>query len=189
MHCPPGAIDSPAMLVRSWEPFAVVTGSNRRVIRKALIIGYGNSLRGDDGIGRAAAEALVGGFPGDAAEVVSCHQLVPELAERLAAVTLAVFIDAASGMPAGSIAVSGLGDAPAPASGLVHHLDPASLLAMAGKLYGSSPAGFLVSVGAGSMAIGEPLSAAVAAALPEVVATVRRLVLEHLPAAPPLDPA
>jgi hypothetical protein len=55
------------------------------------------------------------------------------------------------------------------------------LLHISGKLYGRSPEAFLVTVGASSLALGEGLSAPVAAALPEVVATVRRLALAPSP--------
>jgi hypothetical protein len=52
---------------------------------------------------------------------------------------------------------------------------------MAQRLYGRSPEAYLVTVGASSLALGEGLSAPVAAALPEVIATVRRLALEPPP--------
>ena len=60
------------------RPEARIVGP--RVTGKALIIGYGNPLRGDDGIGPAAA-ALLAGDAADGAEVLACHQLLPELAE------------------------------------------------------------------------------------------------------------
>jgi hypothetical protein len=52
---------------------------------------------------------------------------------------------------------------------------------MSGKLYGRSPEAFLVTVGASSLALSEGLSAAMAAALPEVIAAVRRLALKPSP--------
>ena len=71
---------------------------------KSLIIGYGNPLRGDDGIGQAAAQAFADEAAGDGIDVVRCHQLMPELAEQLAAVDLAVFVDAgATGAPGGVV--------------------------------------------------------------------------------------
>jgi hydrogenase maturation protease len=146
---------------------------------KTLIVGYGNPLRGDDGVGQATARALAGHATLKNCEVVACHQLMPELAERLAAVDLVVFIDARAGAAPGSVAIARLHGVPAAAPGLVHHVDPAALLALAGRLYGRAPEAFLVSVGAGSLGLSENLSPSVAAALPEVVATVRRLVAEH----------
>ena len=50
---------------------------------------------------------------------------------------------------------------------------------MAQALYGRSPEAYLVTVGAGSLELGEGLSAPVMEALPEVIATVRRLALKR----------
>jgi hydrogenase maturation protease len=144
------------------------------VTSKALIVGFGNSLRGDDGLGQAAAAALAAAPP-EGAVVLATHQLTPEIAQQLAAVELAVFVDAAAGAAAGSIAVEPVaptGGGP----GLDHHLDPPALLALSARLYGRAPAAFLVRVGAGSFELGAELSAPVRAALPAVVATVAGLV-------------
>ncbi|MGC1408113.1 MAG: hydrogenase maturation protease [Acetobacteraceae bacterium] len=146
--------------------------------RKALVIGYGNTLRGDDAVGQAAAQALAGEAATEGAEVIACHQLTPELAERIAAADRVVFIDAAADLQPGAIVVATVPAAPL-ASGVAHHIDPRALLFLTTRLYGRTPDAFLVRVGAGSFELREGLSAAVASALPEVVATVRRLVLER----------
>ena len=52
--------------------------------RPALVIGYGNTLRGDDAVGpRAAAAVHGGGLPG--VDALAVAQLTPVLAEPLAA--------------------------------------------------------------------------------------------------------
>lgn len=147
---------------------------------KALIIGYGNPLRGDDGIGQAAAQALANDAAVKSADVIGCHQLTPELAEYIAAVELVVFVDAAVDIPPGIVVVREINGTSAIPSGLVHTADPAALLDLARKLYGRSPEAVLVTVGVSSLALSEVLSEAAAAALPEAVATVRRLVSERL---------
>jgi hydrogenase maturation protease len=144
-----------------------------------LIVGYGNPLRGDDGVGQAVAQAFAGGNAIDGVDALACHQLTPELAERFAAAARVVLIDVAAGREAGRVSVIPLEPAPAPASTLGHHVEPAQLLHMAQKLYGRSPDAYLVTVGAGSLELGEGLSPPVTAALPEVIATVRRLALKH----------
>ncbi len=154
---------------RSW--FAPVT-------RKALVIGYGNTLRGDDAVGQVVARALAGEAAIEGAEVIACHQLTPELAERISIADLIVFIDAAADLQPGAVTVAMVQAAPL-SSGLAHHVDPRTLLLMTAKLYGRTPDSFLVSIGVGSFELGEGLSAAVAAALPDVVATVRQLVLDQ----------
>ena len=148
------------------------------VTQKALIIGYGNTLRGDDAVGQAAAQALAGEAAIAGAETIACHQLTPELAERIALADLVVFIDAAVDLQPGAIVVATVPAAPV-SSSLAHHIDPRTLLFMTTKLYGRTPDAFLVKVGAASFELGEGLSATVAAVLPEVVATVRQLVLER----------
>jgi hydrogenase maturation protease len=146
---------------------------------RVLIVGYGNPLRGDDGAGQAVAQALADPADMPGIEIVQCHQLMPELAEPLATVDLAVFVDAIQAGPPGSIAITRLQQAAMAASGFDHHLEPDALLGLASRLYGRAPDGFLVSVGAFSLALGEGLSEPVAAALPEAIAAVRRLVAEH----------
>jgi len=147
----------------------------------ALIVGYGNPLRGDDGVGQAVARAFAEEAAIDGVDAIACHQLTPELAERFAAAALVVLIDAAAGPEAGAVSVIPLLPAPAPSSTLGHHVEPSQLLHMAQRLYGRSPEAYLVTVGAGSLELGEGLSAPVMAALPEVIATVRRLALERSP--------
>ena len=77
----------------------------------ALIVGYGNPLRGDDGVGQAVAQAFA---EEDGVDALACHQLTPELAERFAAAARVVLIDAATGSEAGRISVVSLQPAPAP---------------------------------------------------------------------------
>ncbi len=147
--------------------------------RNALIIGYGNPLRGDDGVGQAVAQAFADDAAIDGIDALACHQLTPELAERFAAAARVVLVDAAAGCEAGGVSVIPLQPAPAPASTLGHHVEPSQLLHLAQSLYGRSPEAYLVTVGAGSLQLGEGLSAPVMAALPEVIATVRRLALKR----------
>ena len=102
-------------------------GEPRRsaAIRTSLIVGFGNSLRGDDAIGEIVAQAFSGEAAIDGANVVICLQLTPELAEHLAVVDLVVFIDAAAGISARSYRRHpSCGGAPALSMGLVHHLNP-----------------------------------------------------------------
>jgi hydrogenase maturation protease len=155
-----------------------VPGEAARATRRgrALVIGYGNTLRGDDGIGPAAARAFECQGAAGGAEVIACHQLTPELAERLAAVDVAVFVDASADVPAGRVVTSDVEEGQPSWSAMAHHLDPATLLLMSRRLYGRSPKAYLVAVGAGSMTLGEGLSEPVAAALSRAVDAMRRLV-------------
>lgn len=103
--------------------------------RQALVIGYGNTLRGDDAVGQVVARALAGEAAIEGVEVIACHQLMPELAECIDAADLVVFIDAAADLQPGAI-VAEVVQAASLSSGLVHHVDPRMLLFMTAKLYG-----------------------------------------------------
>jgi hydrogenase maturation protease len=127
-------------------------------------------------VGPVVARAFVG-IRGIGA--VCCQQLMPELAERLAAVDLAVFVDATLGVPPGNVAVTRLGAGAAGQGALVHHVDPAQLLALAGQLYGRAPDAFMVTVGVASTELGEGLSQPVAAAVPDTVAAIQALLTAH----------
>ena len=70
------------------------TAPTNGAMTKALIIGYGNPLRSDDGFGWHASRLLARELAGQDAEVITCHQLTPELAEPLSQCSRAVFIDA-----------------------------------------------------------------------------------------------
>ena len=61
-----------------------------------LVIGYGNSLRGDDGVGRQVAEQ-VAAWNLPQVSSLSVHQLTPELAESIAHTDVVLFVDASLG--------------------------------------------------------------------------------------------
>ena len=61
-----------------------------------LVVGYGNPLRSDDGIGWHAARLLATDPRLDRARVLTRHQLAPELAEDVSRASLVVLVDAAA---------------------------------------------------------------------------------------------
>jgi hydrogenase maturation protease len=142
----------------------------RRPKPNRLVIGIGNPLRGDDGVGELLAEQ-VGGR--------SVQQLTPELAEELAGLEAVLFIDAWSA-PAGAVPqlihVSPVGSADGPAAGHPdsHRLEPAALLALSGLLYGRAPEAQLLLVPATAFEHGAALSAELRALLPQARALLHR---------------
>ena len=146
---------------------------------RTLIVGYGNPLRGDDGLGPAAA-ALLDDDPRLAgARVLQLHQLTPELAADFAEAKLVILIDVNVRDEAGAVSVHRLDRTPGSGSGSSHHSSPADLAALAHELWGASPAVFIVSGGAASLEVGEGLSAPVQESLPAVVEAVIAIVAEH----------
>jgi len=164
-----------------------LTGSRAKVV----IIGYGNPLRGDDGVGCLAAGELAALFPGPYVDVICCHQLTPELAETCSEAELAVFIDAAYGPTPGEItcvqvtAETTTADSPTTASPLPlsfsHHLTPTTLLTMAQQLYGKVPAAYVLSIVGQSFAPGDQLSPPVQDNFPQLISQVKALVAKVLP--------
>lgn len=141
---------------------------------QALIIGYGNPLRGDDSLGWHAARLLTDIATTHDAEVVTCHQLMPELAQQISEVSTVVFVDAASEGPPGRFGWRRVESKAGPAA-LAHHVSPESLLDMAKELYGRSPQAFVVSIVGETFECGEELSPVVRAALPALVELVDNL--------------
>lgn len=126
-----------------------------------LVIGYGNTLRQDDGAGVALAERLVNGLQeqGVATQVLTVPQLAPELAVEIAAegVQAVVFVDAAAGAEEDAIQVRRLDlDGASPSFG--HQLDPAVLLRYAHLLAPQTPPAWLVTVPGVEFGHGETLS-------------------------------
>jgi hydrogenase maturation protease len=131
-------------------------------------------LRSDDGFGWHASRLLAEELSGGDAEVITCHQLTPELAERLSQAKRAVFIDAdAQGKP-GEIHRRAVRPQVPASSSFTHSCTPAGLLASAQRLYGHRPPAVVITVSAQSFAFGDTLSPVVSAALPEVVGQVCR---------------
>jgi len=145
------------------------------MIDRVLVIGYGNSLRADDGVGRYVCERLVGDPRLVGATVIGAHQLAPELALDISRADLLVLVDAGRGPAPGTFTIEPLERSDGARSTWSHYLDPASLLALADELYGCSPATYVVEVGVESVEVGDRLSPAVEAALPMVVEAIVEL--------------
>ncbi|MBV8099116.1 MAG: hydrogenase maturation protease [Verrucomicrobia bacterium] len=136
-----------------------------------LIIGYGNPLRGDDGIGWRVADQLAA-LAGDAATVLTVHQLTPELAEPISKAELVIFIDACYGGQPGSWTCETISLDQESSEAFTHYFTPANLLGHASTIFGAKPKALLISVAGASFDCGDHLSVDVAAIIPEIVANV-----------------
>jgi hydrogenase maturation protease len=142
-------------------------------VTRALVIGIGNDLRGDDGAGTAVA-ARVAARAAPGVRVVAVQQLGPELAEEVACADAVIFVDAST--LADRVTVREVGPAPGARAAGSHTLDPAALLALYRDAYGRGPgAAWQVEVPAAHFEVGEPLSDATRSAVHEAVAVVREL--------------
>jgi hydrogenase maturation protease len=134
-----------------------------------LVIGYGNELRGDDGVGPRVARA-VAGWQRPGVRALAVHQLTPELADELATVGRVVFVDAAADAD-GVVCWRHVHPAGAPAR-LGHAGDPGWLLGLADALTGRSPRAWLATIPARELGYCETLSPA---AMRGATAVLRRI--------------
>jgi len=152
--------------------------------RRVLVIGYGNTLRGDDGIGPAVAEAVQRSVVG--IDVRMMHQLTPELAEDLAHAEVAVFVDAADGQPPGTVRVIEVEGPPVARREGSHTVDPGWLIRITNVLYGRSPRAFAVLVGGMDFELDAGLSPAARQGVKEAHDRIVALLAEiGLPVMPP----
>jgi hydrogenase maturation protease len=143
---------------------------------RALVIGYGNALRCDDGLGPRAVAMLEADPRLAGVTLLARHQLTPDLVLDIHQADFVILIDATHDAPAGVITSAPIGDGRAGGSAWSHHVDPATLVALAAELYGQVPVVISVSVGIGSVDAGEDLSPPVTAAMPRLVETVASIV-------------
>ena len=150
---------------------------------RILVLGYGNPMRSDDGLGWQVAADLFRTNRCPDVEVLPCHQLTPELAPAVSRADAVVFIDCAQGGVPGQVCCREVrSESMAPS--FTHHLTPAALLALSSELFGSCPRAFVLSIHGENYAPGEGFSRAVASQIPDLKARLQRLIQESLASAP-----
>ncbi len=120
-----------------------------------LIIGYGNTLRSDDGVGPRVAEAVVAlNLPN--VQTLACALLTPELADPIARAGAVIFVDAAVDAPR-EVQLRPL--APAESSQVMAHAaDPRTLLALARDVFGRTPRAWWLTIPIENTGVGEDLT-------------------------------
>jgi hydrogenase maturation protease len=135
---------------------------------RTLIIGYGNPLCGDDAIGPVAAERLRATVCDPEVEILTRHQLTPELMEPISRAGRVIFIDAATSGEPGILRERPVTPNPETAR-FTHHSTPEGLLAGAKALFGHVPEATLYTVRGEDFSFGEHLTSGVEKALLEVL--------------------
>jgi hydrogenase maturation protease len=116
----------------------------RCVVGDILVLGYGNELRGDDGLGPFVAQSLAeANLPG--VRVLTAVQLLPEWAADLAEAQSAVFVDASLESSEREVTLR-----PLPAQNTMdwctHRADPRALLALTQAIYERTPQAWWLTV-------------------------------------------
>ncbi len=142
-------------------------------MKSALIIGYGNPDREDDGVGWRIVERLAARLPGasiaqnalelqpddNSPGMLTALQLTPEMAETIARYDRVCFVDAHTGAYPDDLNVAET-QAIFQSSPFTHHLTPDTLLALAQAAYGHAPEGMVISVRGYQFGFRETLSPA-----------------------------
>lgn len=149
-------------------------GEPTNPMTRLLVIGYGNTLRSDDGVGPKAAEAVAAlHLPG--VQVLTCDLLTPELADPISRAGWVVFVDAAVDAPR-EVQLRPL--TPADSSQIMAHAaDPRTLLALARDVFGRAPGAWWLTIPIRNLAIGEDLSEMARLGLSACVSTIKKLAL------------
>ena len=121
----------------------------------ALVIGYGNDLRTDDGAGRWVADRVEELNLADV-EVKSISQLTPEIALDISERRLVVFVDA--NVSVADVEVSNVQPAADGPTLMTHHGDPAAIVGLA-RRFGQEPeSSVLVSIPVFETGMGQELT-------------------------------
>lgn len=149
---------------------------NKSAEMRPLIIGIGNPLRSDDGLGWTVAEQL-SQEEGTGWNIHTVHQLTPELVQPMAAANLVVMIDASREGEPGTLHSRPVSRSPSSRPGAMgtHHTTPEELVALTAGVYGRCPPVVVVTMTGANFGIGEQLSPIVACGIPRVCAAVRQL--------------
>jgi hydrogenase maturation protease len=140
---------------------------------KILIIGYGNTLRNDDGVGVRTAEAIeTKNWPDT--RVITTHQLTPELAEDIAGVDRVIFVDATLSECVDTRLQSL--EIPTGWRFFGHAETPESLLAFTRSIYEKTPLAYGVYIPAVNCEFGEELSDVTRQGMDQAIALIETLI-------------
>ncbi|MGV0992446.1 MAG: hydrogenase maturation protease [Mycobacterium sp.] len=148
-----------------------------------VVIGVGNPYRRDDGIGPAVAAAVAArNLPG--VQVLSCAGEMTQILDAWTGAGLAVVIDAAVGGTPGQVRGCTLDEFVEATPFSSHELSLGKTYELAQALDRAPDAVVLVTVSVEDTGHGEGLSPAVAAALPQAVDVVLRILIQQREEAP-----
>ena len=144
-----------------------------------VIIGYGNTLRSDDGVGQIVATEIES-WKLPSVKSHSLHQLTPELADILAQSSYAIFIDACPATEIGeTIQIYPLEPIDSNNFSLGHISNPRSLLALTQALYSYTPPACAIAIPAVNFDLGETLSPIAKLGITQALQKIQNLIPHH----------
>ncbi len=141
-----------------------------------LVIGYGNLLRGDDGVGQRVA-TVVAEWQLPNVRSRSVHQLMPELAQELSEVNLALFVDA--GLTINQVTLAPLEPSLDPQLPWGHSLSPQTLLGLSQWLYHCAPQGWMITIPGVNFSHSDHLSAMAAQGMTVALRQIAQFLSSH----------
>lgn len=147
-------------------------------MKRALIIGFGSEIRGDDAFGPHIAYELEDRVH-PSVVVETCQGLTPDIALTISEVDLVIFIDCAVGPVPGQIKHQQIQPSDDKSLSMVHFLSPESLLTWCGSLYHKLPEAHLFTVTGKCYEIADSLTDPVQQAVPKVIDAVLDLMASH----------
>jgi hydrogenase maturation protease len=141
---------------------------------RTLIIGIGNPLRSDDGLGWVVAEQLAQDGDMDC-DIHAVHQLTPELAQWAAVADRVIIVDASRDGVPGELQVYPLALAGYPPSRGSHAIAPEELALLAECIYGRCAPIIIVTMAGADFSLGESFSSIIAPKVAQVSEIVRRI--------------
>lgn len=146
-------------------------------MNKVLVIGYGNSLAGDDALGFNIVSIISGEIGSKGIDVKYVHQLMPEHAAEVAEYDMVIFIDAETGGKPGTMHVREIKKCHLhDTSAAAHEYTLDSILLLSEKLYSALPKVYLITVTGSNFDLGEKLSREVAARVPDVLKEINNII-------------
>jgi hydrogenase maturation protease len=142
-----------------------------------LVIGYGNTLRSDDGIGQEIAEE-VAKWHNPKVRSLLLHQLTPELAPEMAQAKKVIFVDAIE--KAGEIREIELRNVTAmeEKQGFTHQGNPQSLLYLTQQLYQKFPQVWWLLIPGVNFDFGEDFSAIAIQGMEKALTIIKKLIAD-----------
>ncbi len=147
---------------------------------RVLVIGIGNPIRGDDGLGWQVAGLLESHFAGSSLPVdtIQVQQLTMDLVDEINHADLIVFIDAAVGEPAGQVGCQEILAGTALSAAGSHYFDPQTLLSAVQALFGTHPRALQFSITTTAFKYCADLSPTIQSAMPGFVNLIVNSILE-----------